>query len=78
MTLNIFKRGRAVSLKYLRELTEKLINGDCKDRPCIDLKEITKDLRISILNFTKEEAKKIAHENCEEEVSAVRDALKNG
>ena len=45
-----------MSLKYLKELTEKLINSNCdRAHPCVDFKNITRDIKESAIIAIKKE-----------------------
>ena len=67
-----------MSLKYLRELTEKLISANCDNPPCIDFKSVAKELKDSILKTAKNEAVSLSKDICKEEAKAVEESLQNG
>tara|TARA_B100000131_G_C17903827_1_gene527538 strand:+ start:114 stop:305 length:192 start_codon:yes stop_codon:yes gene_type:complete len=62
-----------MSLKYLRELTEKLISKNCNNVPCIDFKNI----KLKVIKKTKEEVMSSIKSACEKESENIEKELKN-
>jgi hypothetical protein len=68
-----------VSLKYLKELTEKLINSNCdRAHPCVDFKNITRDIKKSAIIAIKKELENSAKEACEKEAEIIEKEISNG
>jgi len=68
-----------VSLKYLKDLTERLINSKCeRHHPCVDYKKVISELKEKTILKTKSSAVSHAKEIVNEEAEKIERDLDNG
>lgn len=68
-----------VSLKYLKDLTERLINSKCeRSHPCVDYKKVISEIKEKTILKTKSSVTSHAKEIVKDEAEKIERDLDNG